>query len=195
MRDANTSPLHDGLNLSTATSPGHTQLRTVEPIDFTRYFILFGSSSVPVGPPSSSQELLLQGDQPVPEPPPKFATTTNTLTSASQLPPQPMTISSRTDVRLPLRNNQVVERLKRSCQTGHTLAEFADLDHGLKHWCTHHQYCPHPFHNNRVPSPRYGPTIPPLRPQTSSPQPPPMIDRHRRKTIRAPTLHLGDALE
>ena len=55
------------------------------------------SPLVTVGPPSSSQELLLQRDQLVRQPPPTFATTTNTLTSTSQLPLQPMNISSWSD--------------------------------------------------------------------------------------------------
>ena len=52
------------------------------------------SPSAPVGPPSSSQELLLQGNQPVPQPPPIFGATANTTIPISQPPPSPTSISS-----------------------------------------------------------------------------------------------------
>ena len=53
--------------------------------------------SIPVRPLSSSQELLLKGDQLVSQPPPVFATTTYTSIPTSQPPPQPTSISSWAD--------------------------------------------------------------------------------------------------
>ena len=55
------------------------------------------SPSAPVGPPSSSQELLLQRDQPVPQPSSIFGTTTHTSIPTSQPPPQSTSISSWAD--------------------------------------------------------------------------------------------------
>ena len=44
-----------------------------------------------------------------------------------------------------------------------------------------------------VPSPRYGPTIPPLRPQLPFPQPPPSIDQRQPATTRVLIPHLRGA--
>ena len=54
------------------------------------------SPSVPAGPQSSSQELLLQGTSQVPQPPPLFSTAHITV-STSQPPTQPTSIPSRVD--------------------------------------------------------------------------------------------------
>ena len=54
------------------------------------------SPSVPVGPQSSSQYLLLQGTNQVPQPPPLFFTA-HTAVSTSQPPPQPTSIPSWAD--------------------------------------------------------------------------------------------------
>ena len=51
------------------------------------------SSPAPVGPQSSSQELLLQGNNQVPQPPPLFSTA-HTAVSTSQPPPQPTSFPS-----------------------------------------------------------------------------------------------------
>ena len=51
------------------------------------------STSVPVGPQSSSQELLLQGDNKVPQQP-QLCSTAHTAVSTSQTPPQPTIIPS-----------------------------------------------------------------------------------------------------
>ena len=52
------------------------------------------SPSILVGPRSSSQEPIFQGDQPVSQPPPIFGTTTHTAIPISQPAPQPTSISS-----------------------------------------------------------------------------------------------------
>ena len=54
------------------------------------------SPSVPAGPQSSSQELLLQGTSQVPQPPPLFSTAHITV-STSQPPTRPTSIPSRAD--------------------------------------------------------------------------------------------------
>ena len=128
------------------------------------------SPSVPVGPPSSSQELLLQGDQRVQQPPPIFATTTNIPTSTSQLPPQPTTISSWA---------AIAEQSVRS--TPETVVRnwaYSGRIRGPRPRFQPMVYpppvTPTPFSQQpRKPSPRYDPTIPPLRPQLSFPQPTP----------------------
>ena len=136
MRNANTSPLHDG--------------------------------SVHVGPRSSSQEPLLQGDSQVSQPAPLFSIA-HTAISTPQYPPQQTSIPSWADE---------VE------QSGTSTTEIV-----VTNWaCSSRvrgarlrseplvyppQFLPTPRPQHPpVSSLRYGPSIPPLRPQKFFPQPP-----------------------
>ena len=127
--------------------------------------------SVPVGPQSSSQELLLQGDNQVPQPPPLFSAA-HTAVSTSQSPPQPTSIpswadevattehSGRSTPETVVPNGAYSGRIRRSPPPSQPLVYSPPV-------------MPTP-HTQRppVPSPPNGPTIPPLRPQPSFPQPP-----------------------
>ena len=156
------------------------------------------SPSVPVNPRcprSSSQELLLQGDKPVPQAPPVFGATTITATPISQPPPQPTGISSCADEVI------IAEQSGRSTpETVISIWAYFGMIRGSR---TRSQPLVYPppvmptpsTQRPRAPSPRYGPTITPLRPQTSFPQPHPTIDRYRRTITRAPTLQPEDAQE
>ena len=55
------------------------------------------SPSAPVGPPSSLKQLLLRGEQPVPQPYSIIGTITHTSIPTSQPPPQPTSIPSWAD--------------------------------------------------------------------------------------------------
>ena len=150
------------------------------------------SPLVPVGPPSSSQEVLFQEDNQVPQPPLIFETTTQTAIPISQPPPQPTSIHSWAD------------EVATAEQSGRSTAEIV-----VPNWAYSGRICgsrprsqplvyPPPLMpasvtlRPHVPFPRYGPTISPLRPEPFFPQPPPTIDQRRRIIIRALTFHPED---
>ena len=145
------------------------------------------SPSVLIRPPSLPQELLLQGDQSVSQPPPTFETTQHTVTHTSQPPLQTTSLSSWAD------------EVALAEQSGHSTPEtvvpngaYPGRIFGTRPRSQPLVYPPPVMptpstQRPRAPSSRYGPTIPPLRPQPFFPQPPPTIDRRRRITTRAPT--------
>ena len=128
------------------------------------------SPSVPVGPQSSSQELSLQRDSQVPQPPPLFSTTHTA--DSSQPPPQPTSIPSWAD------EVAIAEQSGRS--TPETVDPNGAYSGRIRRPRPRSQplvYPPPvmPIPNTQRPpvsSPLYGPTIPPLRSQPSFPQPP-----------------------
>ena len=184
MRDANTSSLHDGSIPPKPQSVDTINHRRMNPLPSTAisssssgelYLYIesdTSSHSIPAGPPSSSQELLLQGDQLVPQPPPIFATATHTSISTSQPPPQSTSISSWTD--------EVAIAEQSGCSTPETFVQnwaHSGRIHGPRPRSQPLVYqppvIPQPFSKRpRVPSPQYRPAIPPLRPQTSFPDRP-----------------------
>ena len=161
MRDTNTSFLHDDSILPQPLSVDKINYAQVPPLPSPatpssssgelHLYIESDTStpSIPVRPLSSSHELVLQGDQPMPQLPPILRQSRTQQTPDHNHQPN-IRVSPLGLMRLPEQNNQVALRLKRSFQFGHTLAGFVDLDHGLNHWCFHNQQCPHPFHNDHV---------------------------------------------
>ena len=129
------------------------------------------SPSVPVGPQSSSQELLLKGNSRIPQPPSLFSTA-HPAVSESQPPSSPTSIPSWAD------------EVARTEQSGRSTPEtvvpewaYSGRIRGARPRLQPLVYPPPVMptpHTQRppVPSPRYGPTIPPLRPQQPFPQPP-----------------------
>ena len=181
MRDASTSPLHDGSTFTTAKVCGdanYAQLKLLSSPaasssssgELHLYIESDTSSpSAPVGPPSSSEELLLQGDQPVPQPPSTFGTTTHTSIPTLQPPPQSTSISSWADEAAITKQSgrptpeTVVPNWAYSGRIRGSRPRSQPLLHPQPVMPTPSSQRPH------VPSPRYGPTIPPLRPQPSFP--------------------------
>ena len=130
-----------------------------------------GSPSIPVGPQNLSPELLLQGTSQVPQLPP-FSSTAHTAVSASQPPPQPMSIPSWAD-EVPQRSS-----LDASHETVVPNWAYFGRIRGPRPRSQRLVYPPPVMptpHTQRppVPLPRYGPTIPTLRPKQPFPQPPP----------------------
>ena len=176
MLEANTSPLHAAQSFPQPQSVDTINYARVNPLpspatssSSSGKLHLYNESVtssplVTVGPPSSSQEVLHQGDQLVPQPPPIFATTTNTLTSTSQLPLQPMNISSWSD------EVSIAEQSGRS--TPETVVAnwaYSGRIRGPRPRSQPLVYSPSVIpirfsQRPRGPSLRYGPTIPPLRP-------------------------------
>ena len=129
------------------------------------------SPCVPVGQQSSSQELLLQGTNQVPQPPPLLSTA-HAAVSTSQPPPQPTSI--------PFWSDEVATAEQSGRSTPETVVPnwaYSGRIRGPRPRSQPLVYPPPrmPTPNTQcppVPSPRYGPTITPLRPQRSFPQPP-----------------------
>ena len=130
------------------------------------------SPSVPTGRQSSSQELLLQGTSQVPQPPLLFSTA-HTAVSTAQPSMQPTNIPSWAD------------EVATAEQSGHSTPEtvvpnwaYSGRIRGAQPRSQPLVYpppvmpTPHTQHTP-VPSPRYGPALPPLRPQQSFREPPP----------------------
>ena len=130
------------------------------------------SPSTAVGPTNSSHELLLQGNIQVPLPPPPFPTA-DTAAPISQLPPQPTNFPSSAD--------EVATTEQPGRSTPETVIPNWAYSGRIRGSRPRSQQLVYPTpvmpspHTQRpsVPSPRYGPTIPPLRPQHPFPQPPP----------------------
>ena len=145
------------------------------------------SPSVPAGPQSSSHELLLQGTShshptllyctqltltlhtkqpPVPQPPPLFSIA-HTAVSAAQPPPQPTSIPSWAD--------EVATAEQSGHSTPETVAPNWAYSGRIRGALVYPPLVMPTPHTERppVPSPRYGPAMPPLRPQQLFPQPPP----------------------
>ena len=152
------------------------------------------SPIVPVAPQSLSQELLLQGTSQVPQPTSLFSTA-HTAVSVSQPPTQPTTIPYWAD------EVATAEQFGRS--TPETVVPkwaYSDRIRGARPRSQPLVYPPPVMptkHTLRppVPSPRYGPTIPPLRPQQLFPQPHSNINSRRQTTTRVLTSHLGGVHE
>ena len=129
------------------------------------------STSVPTGLQSSSQEPL-QGTSQVPQPPPLFSTAHTAVFTAQ--PPIPPT-------NIPSCNDEVAT----AEQSGHSTPEtvvpnraYSGRIRGARPRSQPLVYPPPVMptpHKQRppVPSPRYGPALPPLRPKQSFTQPPP----------------------
>ena len=131
------------------------------------------SSSVPLGPQSSSQKQLLHGAIQRPQPPPLFSIA-HTASSAAQPPlPRPTSIPSCAD--------EVATAEQSGRSTPETVVPnwaYSGRIRGSRQRSQPMVYpppvMPTPLTQRPpVPSPWYGPTIPPLRPQQPSPQPPP----------------------
>ena len=150
------------------------------------------SPSAPTGLQSSSQELLFQGTSQVPQPPPLFSTA-HTAVSTSQPSIKPTNIPSWAD------EVATVE------QSGHSTPETV-----VPNWAysvrilgarprSQPLVYPPPVmptpHTQRppVPSPRYDPALPPLRPQQSFPQPPPTTKPCQKTTNGLLIPQLGGA--
>ena len=101
LRDTNAGPLHDGPGLSTAAVCGLSSSCAGEPTAFTRHFLLVIRRTVfdyrerhkpnlhVHWTPSSPQQFLLLGDQPLPQPPHLFYLATQMPPSVQQPPTQP----------------------------------------------------------------------------------------------------------
>ena len=136
-------------SLPTATVCGLSNSSAVESNAFTHHFILLvrglhpyiesdtSPSSVPVGPSSSSQELLLQGDQPVPQPPYFFQSTKQSPSSVPQPPIQPPPSSSWVDVAAAEQSDHSTPEIL--VPTAPTLAEYVDNAHNYNRCCIYHQ--------------------------------------------------------
>ena len=121
------------------------------------------SPSAPVGPQSSLQEMLLQGTSQEPHPPPFFSTA-HTAVSTSQPPHQPTSFPSWAD------------EVATAELSGHTKPEtivpiwvYSGRIRGAQPRSQPLVYTPPVMQTPHsdlppVPSPRYGPAIPPLRP-------------------------------
>ena len=95
------------------------------------------SPSIVVGPPSSSQELLLQGNTQVPQPLPLFSTA-HTAVSKSQPPNQPTGVYPPGLMNWSKQNSPAAPHQRPSSPTGHTLVGFMEHDHDGNHCYTHH---------------------------------------------------------
>ena len=144
------------------------------------------SPTVPAGLQSSSQEL--QGTSQVPHPPPLISTA-HTAVSTTQPPIQPTHIPSW------------VDEVATAEQSGHEMVVYNWANsvriRGARPRSQPLVYLPPVMLTPRtqrpsVTSPRYGPALPPLRPQQSFPHPPPHTTDLRQLTITlALTPHLG----
>ena len=129
------------------------------------------SASIAVGPPSSSQELLLQGNTQVPQPPPLFSAA-HTAVPTSQPPPQPTRIPSWAD--------EVATAEQSGRSTTETVIPNRAHSGRIRGSRPRLQPLVYPpplmptIHTQRppAPSPQYCPAIPILRTQQLFPQPP-----------------------
>ena len=125
--------------LPTATVCGLSNSSAVESNAFTHPYIESDKSpsSVPVGPSSSSKELLLQGDQPVPHPPHFFQSKIQSPSSVPQPPIQPPHSSSWVDVAAAEQSDHSTPEIV--VPTEPILAEYVDIAHNHNHCCIYHQ--------------------------------------------------------
>ena len=152
------------------------------------------SPSTAVGQPSSSQELLLQGNTQVPQPPPIFSTA-HTAVPTSQPPPQPTSIPSWAD--------EVAAAEQSGRSTTETVIPnwaYSGRIRGSRPQSQRLVYPPPVMptpHTERplVPSPWYGPTIPPLQAQQPFRNHLFTIDHYRRTITLVQAPHLEDAHE
>ena len=148
------------------------------------------SPSIHVGPPTSSQEPLLQGDHTVSHP----------YQSSQRLPRHQRTLSLQLFfpglIKWPQQNSQATPHQRRSSQIGRTLVESVDQDHNHNHWFIHQRLCIHLTHNVH-PYHHRGTARQYLHSDhiIFFPSHPSTIDRRRQTTIPSLTLHPGDAHE
>ena len=146
------------------------------------------SLSVLIGLHSSSQEPLPQGNSQAPPPPSSLVA--HTATPTTQHPPHSTNICWADEVE------------KSGTSTPETVIPnwvFSGRVRGPQPSSEPLVYPPPVMptpqtHRPPVSSPRYGPTIPPLRSRQTLPNRPPMTDPHPRTIIRAQTPHPEDAL-